>query len=155
MWTNQWRKDGASYPGTEATLHCGVVGNQLQPHTLSIRKTHQWRGWNTHWSGGDFGDSSNVFSNSKGAAGERSWGGTHWRSFLGEFSVQSVCETLDECVSSRHNHAAVQTLSSGRKGGQWWTGVSANRHKSKAITAFENLLRPQVEGFRAVFASVH
>lgn len=40
---------------------------------------------------------------------------SHWRGFLGEFSVQSVRETLDECVSSSHNHAAIQTLSQEEK----------------------------------------
>ena len=35
---------------------------------------------------------------------------TYRRGFLGEFSVQSVCEALNECVSSSHHHTAVQTL---------------------------------------------
>ena len=35
---------------------------------------------------------------------------TYRRSLLGEFPVESVCETLDECVSPRHHNAAVQTL---------------------------------------------
>lgn len=37
-------------------------------------------------------------------------GSTHRRGFLGEFSVQSVCEALNECVSSSHDHTAIQTL---------------------------------------------
>lgn len=134
VWTHQWRQDGASNPGTEATLHCRVVGNQLQPHTLSIRKTRQLRGWNIRWSCDDFLAKTAL----KEGAGERSWRATHWRSFLGQFSVQSVCETLDECVSSCHNHATIQTLSWERKGDQRWTGVSADGPNREAISACDN-----------------
>lgn len=31
----------------------------------------------------------------------------YWRGFLGEFSVQSVCEALNKSVSSRHHHTAI------------------------------------------------
>lgn len=43
---------------------------------------------------------------------------THRRGFLGEFSVQPVCEALNERVSSGHHHAAIQTLRHKSKGQQ-------------------------------------
>lgn len=36
---------------------------------------------------------------------------THRRGFLGELSVQTVCEALDKRVSSGHHHTAIQALS--------------------------------------------
>lgn len=41
---------------------------------------------------------------------ERRSAGTHRRRFLRQFSVESLGEALQERVSPRHDHAAVQTL---------------------------------------------
>ena len=48
---------------------------------------------------------------------------TYRRSLLGQFPVESVCETLDKCVSPRHHHAAVQTL----------THTHTHTHKSNQV----------------------
>lgn len=109
----EWRQDGASYPGTEPALHCSVVGDQLQPHALQI--THkQVRTLSKKVCINQYLYSNQFLLQPKIKMliwiYEEVLAWTHRRGFLGEFSVQSVCEALDERVSSGHHHTAVQTL---------------------------------------------
>lgn len=112
-------QDGASYPGAEPALHCSAVCYQLQPHTLQkhaikdLSKNDEQNVANLKWKDkhcstsltkAKDGTDKNIFSDMLALAD------THRRGFLGEFSVQSVSEALNERVSTSHHHTAIQTL---------------------------------------------